>query len=89
VAGLFTTAARLMWLHKLIMPRGYNGWVGDQTPDQRSVVAKDVTTPPHQTELWKRVSRNYGRALEHAPANAESFLGKIFADGEYFPCSGT
>ena len=23
----FTNAARLMWMHKLIIPRGYNNWV--------------------------------------------------------------
>jgi|EP01046_Picozoa_sp_COSAG06_P001036 hypothetical protein len=83
VAGYFASAARLMWLHKLIVPRGYNGWIGDQTPVQSEIVAKDITTPPHQTELWKRTSRNYGRALHFEPTNAESFIGKLIVDGEW------
>ena len=79
----FANAARLMWLHKLIVPRGYNGWIGDQTPPQLEIVAKDITTPPHQTEQWKRVSRNYEKALQLEPTNVESFLGKLMVDGEW------
>lgn len=86
VAGYFTAAARMMWLHKLIIPRGYNGWLGDQHPQQgemdplqEDIVAKDITTPPHQSEMWNRVSRNYAQSLEWLPTGAESFVGKIFS----------
>lgn len=57
--------------------------VGDQNPARLEIAAKDVSTPPHQSEMWKRVSQNYGRALQHQPTNAESFVGKLFADGEW------
>lgn len=57
--------------------------VGDQSPEQAEIVAKDISTPPHQSEMWKRVSYNYGNALMLQPTNVESFLGKIFADGEW------
>ena len=83
VAAYFTTAARLMWLHALIIPRGYNGWIGEQTPEQSEIVANDISTPPHQSELWKRASQNYLKALQHQPTNAESFIGKIMVDGEW------
>jgi hypothetical protein len=83
VAAYFTTAARLMWLHALIIPRGYNGWIGEQTPEQSEIVANDISTPPHQSELWKRASQNYALALQHQPTNAESFIGKIMVDGEW------
>ena len=33
--------------------------------------------------MWKRVSYNYKRALVLQPTNVESFLGKLFADGEW------
>lgn len=57
--------------------------VGDQSSERAEIVAKDISTPPHQSEMWKRVSYNYGKALVLQPTNIESFLGKIFADGEW------
>ena len=42
----------LGWMHRLIISRGYSGWVGDQAPTHAfasTIVAKDVSTAPPRT----------------------------------------